>query len=311
MKPVTIAWLLATSLTFASALPAQETDQAEAHGIYRARDASPAGPAVPAASDSGASPATARVSGLVQVVDSAAADTAAADTVVGDTVVGDTAAAGAKVADTAAARGSTVPRDSAGRADTLPRVGTGRDTLAAADSARIGRVEEVEDDTSLTARMDVSRGGGLRREEFPDLRESAALTGRYTVFLDLVGRDPRGAALRDTVSSTVLAPIDSAFSALPASAVDLLRSDSTVRARWVEGLLLPGDLPMAALLDAGEARTADGTAMAVTRGRKGEVKIGEAGVVQPDVTARNGVLHGVDRVTLPDAGGGETTSTAP
>jgi uncharacterized surface protein with fasciclin (FAS1) repeats len=175
----------------------------------------------------------------------------------------------------------------------------------------MGRAEEVVDDTSLTARMDVSRGGGLRREEFPDLRESAALTGRYTVFLDLVGRDPRGAALRDTVSWTVLAPIDSAFSTLPASAVDLLRSDSTVRARWVEGLLLPGDLPMAALLTAGEALTAGGATVSVTRGRNGEVKVGEAGVVQPDVTARNGVLHGVDRVTLPGPEGGETTSAAP
>ena len=47
MKPVRIAWLLAMSLTFASALPAQETDQAEAHGIYRARDASPAAAAGP------------------------------------------------------------------------------------------------------------------------------------------------------------------------------------------------------------------------------------------------------------------------
>jgi uncharacterized surface protein with fasciclin (FAS1) repeats len=184
-------------------------------------------------------------------------------------------------------------------------------TDSAADSLRLDRVEETADDTSLTARMDVWRGGGLRREEFPDLRESAALSGRYTVFLDLIGRDPAGAALGDTARVTVLAPTDSAFAALPPGSVEWLRADSAARSRWAGGLLLAGDRPVGALLEAGEVETLGGAAIRVTRGADEVARAGDARVIQPDVTARNGMLHGVDRVTLPDSTVGEATSAVP
>jgi uncharacterized surface protein with fasciclin (FAS1) repeats len=172
-------------------------------------------------------------------------------------------------------------------------------------------VIEAADDTSLTARMDVWRGGGLRRDEFPGLRESAALIGRYTVFLSLFRGERWGAALGDTVRVTVLAPTDSAFAALPAAALERLRSDSATRARWAGTVLLAGDRSIGALLEAGEGETMAGTVVQVTRGADGWVRVGEARVVQPDLIARNGMLHGVDRVTMPDTTGPAPTSAVP
>ena len=215
-------------------------------------------------------------------------------------------------------RAPEAPADSAAAggvvADSLVEDGAAVDTAtadSAADTLRLDRVEESADDTSLTARMDVWRGGGLRREEFPDLRESAALTGRYTVFLDLVRRDPWGAALGDTARITLLAPTDSAFAALPAEAVDRLRADSAARRRWIEGLVLAGDRSIRGLLQAGEVETVGGTPVRMTRGPDGIPRAGETRVVQPDLTARNGMLHGVDRVTLPDSTAAEATSADP
>ena len=179
------------------------------------------------------------------------------------------------------------------------------------DSLRLTRLEEAADDTSLTARMDVWRGGGLRREEFPNLGESAALTGRYTVFLDLLRRTGWSGALADTAKVTLLAPTDSAFAALPPELLDTLRSDSAARARWAGGVLLEGDHPVSALLEAGMAETIGGTAIRVTRAPDGAVRVGDARLVQPDVAARNGMLHGTDRVALPDTARAEATSAVP
>jgi uncharacterized surface protein with fasciclin (FAS1) repeats len=206
---------------------------------------------------------------------------------------------------------SAAAAGAAERAEADSVVAGGTATDSAAESIRRNRVEEAADDTSLTARMDVWRGGGLRREEFPDLRESAALAGRYTVFLDLIGRDPAGAALGDTARVTVLAPTDSAFAELPAGAVARLRSDLAARARWAGALLLAGDRPVGALLEAGTVETLGGAAIRVTRGADGVPRVGEAKLIQPDMTARNGMLHGVDRVMLPDSTVGKATSAVP
>ncbi|HZA92853.1 MAG TPA: fasciclin domain-containing protein, partial [Gemmatimonadales bacterium] len=55
----------------------------------------------------------------------------------------------------------------------------------------------------------------------------------------------------------------------------------------------------------------DGSAIRVTRASDGVLRVGDARLVQPGLIARNGMLHGVDRVTLPDSARAEATSAAP
>lgn len=233
----------------------------------------------------------------------------------GVTIFGLLLAAGlvAQEPDPAEAYGIYRSRDTAA-ADTRPA----EPPVAAGDSAGPAResgpdpVEQAADDTSLTSRMDVRRGGGLRREEFPDLRQSATLSGRYRVFLELVDGGPWAGALTGDAPVTLLAPTDSAFAAAPPAVLDRLRSDSAARARWVGGLVLAGDRPIAELMEVGgNVRTAGGGAIRVTRGSDGVPRAGDARIIQPDMTARNGRLHGVDRVTTPGLGAEGTTSAAP
>jgi uncharacterized surface protein with fasciclin (FAS1) repeats len=164
----------------------------------------------------------------------------------------------------------------------------------------------VSSDTSLTARMDVRRGGGLSLRDFPDLRSSALMGGRYSILVELIDRSSRRARLTGDSLSTVLAPTDSAFARLPAASLERLRADSAYREQWLAGVLINGSLGMRDLLRVGTARSLRGTGLAVVRGKDGLNRVGAARVVQPDLVARNGTLHGLDRVLLP-----ETTSASP
>ncbi len=225
------------------------------------------------------------------------ADTAAADTVAAETPARDTTAAetGPRIV--------TVPApDTVAPPDTAPAA----DTAAAPTPAP---PEEAADaDTSLTARMDVRRGGGLSRTEFPDLRETARLTGRYSVFLELLGGE-----LPETLGAavTVLAPTDSAFAALAPRALERLRADSALRRRWIGLMVLEGDWRAAQLLGAGEVPTVGGDTLRFTRGADGRIRVAGATLVQPDLVARNGRLHGLDGVPPPRGAPSPPTSAAP
>ena len=258
----------------ATPLRAQEPDPGEAYGVYR--------PPPPPAPDTASAPSAA-------VTDTGAAGNEPGRVGV-DTLAQVTDVQAALAVDSAA-------RDTAA-ADT-----------AGAPPVLLDHIEEPAEDTSLTARMDVSRGGGLSRAEFPDLRETARLTGRYGVFLELMARSGYAAALTDSAALTVLAPTDSAFARLPAGELARLRGDSTALAAWAASVLVNGDRRLVDLLGAGEATSAGGATVRVERGDDGTPRVGEARLVQPDLVARNGRLHGVDRVLLPRVD--SATSAAP
>ncbi len=202
--------------------------------------------------------------------------------------------------------------DSLGRVDSLARVDSLRqvDSLARVDSSvtdtsrkknALQPVDEPGDgDTSLTARMDARRGGGLHRAEFPDLLSTAAMTGGYRTFLKLVGQSTVRRMLADTTPVTLLAPTDSAFARLPESDLVRLRTDPKLRDAWLGTLVFNGSLKSRDLVKARELRSRGGTVVRFSQSN-GVVRAGPARLVQPDLLARNGVLQGVDRVVLPDA----------
>jgi uncharacterized surface protein with fasciclin (FAS1) repeats len=193
-------------------------------------------------------------------------------------------------------------------ADTARRAGAGglvpadTSTAAAKKNALQPADEREADDTSLTARMDASRGGGLRREAFPDLLSTAKLTGSYRTFLGLVDRSKLRRVLTGSAAVTVLAPTDSAFARVPPADLERLRNNSAARDAWLGTLIFNGDLRSADLVKAAGARSRGGSLVHfVYSSRDGQVRAGQARLVQPDLVARNGILHGVDRVTLTGA----------
>lgn len=98
---------------------------------------------------------------------------------------------------------------------------------------------------------------------------------------------------------TVFAPTDEAFEALPPGSVEKLLQPEN-RALLVQILqyhVVSGAYPSTELTS-GEVPTVEGQPVTVTVS-EGSVKVNNANVVQPDITASNGVIHAIDQVIIP------------
>ncbi len=130
--------------------------------------------------------------------------------------------------------------------------------------------------------------------------EAAAGHGGFTTLASAI----ESAGLTDALSGegpfTVFAPTDDAFSALPDGVLDRLLDPANaetltavLRHHVVAGRLAAADLT------AGDLETIGGTTLAVALDG-GTVKVGDATVTTPDISAANGIVHEIDRVLLPD-----------
>lgn len=98
---------------------------------------------------------------------------------------------------------------------------------------------------------------------------------------------------------TVFAPTDEAFAALPEGTVDelLLPENRDLLVQILSYHVVPGEFTSSELTS-GEVQTVANEPVTVEVSADG-VTVNEVNVVQPDVTASNGVIHVVDQVILP------------
>jgi uncharacterized surface protein with fasciclin (FAS1) repeats len=98
---------------------------------------------------------------------------------------------------------------------------------------------------------------------------------------------------------TLFAPTDEAFAALPSGTLQrLLQPENRDALRQVLAYhLVAGNYPSSDI-QAGEVETAGGAPVTITT-QNGTVTVGGATVVEPDITATNGVIHAIDKVLLP------------
>lgn len=148
-------------------------------------------------------------------------------------------------------------------------------------------------------------GGVSAQEPYDNIVDVLATDGRFdTAYQAVVA-----AGLADTLASadntfTVFAPNDAAFSALAAAnpaAVDFLLSDP--EGALADVLLyhvVPGKYMAADVVEATSLTPAQGDDLAVTVNSDGEVFIGGAQVIVTDILAKNGVIHMIDSVLVPE-----------
>lgn len=107
------------------------------------------------------------------------------------------------------------------------------------------------------------------------------------------------ATLGGTEEYTIFAPTNEAFEALPEGTVDqlLLPENREALQQVLSYHVVPGRVT-AAEITPGDVTTVEGSPVSVNT-EAGGVTVGDATVVEPDIIASNGVIHGIDEVLLP------------
>jgi uncharacterized surface protein with fasciclin (FAS1) repeats len=122
----------------------------------------------------------------------------------------------------------------------------------------------------------------------------------YTTFASLA----RDAGLEDTLNEggpyTVFAPTDIAFESLPEGTLDDLRNDKERLKLVLTYHVINGEYRAADLKNTNTLASLETKKLAVSTTTDGAIMVGYATVIEPDIIAGNGVIHGINKVLIPE-----------
>jgi uncharacterized surface protein with fasciclin (FAS1) repeats len=127
--------------------------------------------------------------------------------------------------------------------------------------------------------------------------DTAARTGSLSTLTKLINDAGLADTLRGPGPVTVFAPNDEAFKAVPQKTLDELAANKELLRSVLQYHVVSGSVP-AAQVPNGKLKSLQGADLTVSRAGT-FVTVEDAVVVQPDVTASNGVVHVIDRVLIP------------
>ena len=134
-----------------------------------------------------------------------------------------------------------------------------------------------------------------------DIVETAQGAGVFQTLVAAVGAAGLVETLKSDGPFTVFAPTDEAFAQLPAGTLDALlepRNREALRAILTYHVVA-GEVPASAAGSRSFANTVNGQ-RAELRVAEGRLRVDDAIVLTADVRASNGLIHGIDRVLLPE-----------
>ena len=146
--------------------------------------------------------------------------------------------------------------------------------------------------------METQQKDGIVQQNLLGALKSNKSFGTFANAIDKAGLT---ASLNTADQYTLFAPTDEAFSALPAGTLDRLLepANKDELASLVNFHLVSGRKTVADVGKWQEARTVNGQ-QAPIQNADGQLSIGGAQITLPDITAKNGVIHGIDKVNIPD-----------
>lgn len=135
-----------------------------------------------------------------------------------------------------------------------------------------------------------------------DIVDTAVAAGSFNTLVTAVKAAGLVKTLKGKGPYTVFAPNDAAFAKLPPGTVESLLKNKAKLATILKYHVVPGRVKAADVAGKSlQVKTAAGLPVNVD-GTFG-VRVNDAHVIQPDIEASNGVIHVVDTVLLPPAGG--------
>ena len=129
------------------------------------------------------------------------------------------------------------------------------------------------------------------------IADTAARTPQLSTLNKLIADAGLAETLRQPGPSTVFAPSDEAFKAVPAKTMAELAGNKELLKSVLTYHVLPGQVASAEVKN-GNAKSLQGANLALAKAG-GFVTVEDAMVTQADVRASNGVVHVIDRVLMP------------
>lgn len=131
-----------------------------------------------------------------------------------------------------------------------------------------------------------------------DIVDTAVGAGQFNTLAKAL----TAAGLIDTLKGpgpfTVFAPTDAAFAKIPADELNALLADKAALTKVLTYHVVPGAV-MAVNVKTGTVKTVQGQPLNVVASSSG-VTVNNANVIKTDIAAKNGVIHVIDRVVMPN-----------
>lgn len=131
-----------------------------------------------------------------------------------------------------------------------------------------------------------------------DIVDTAIAAGQFKTLAKALTE----AGLIDTLKGpgpfTVFAPTDAAFAKIPADQLNALLADKAKLTKVLTYHVVPGTV-MAKDVKSGMVKTVEGQALTIDVSSAG-VTVDDAKVIKTDILAKNGVIHVIDTVVVPN-----------
>jgi uncharacterized surface protein with fasciclin (FAS1) repeats len=167
-------------------------------------------------------------------------------------------------------------------------------SVVSADVAAANGVIHVIDAVILPPSMAAAE----EKMEAKDIVDTAVAAGSFKTLAAALEAAGLVEALKGEGPFTVFAPTDEAFAKLPAGTVESLLKDPKALGEILKYHVVAGKVLADDAAKLTEAETLQGKPIAISV-KDGKVMINDAQVTAADVMAKNGVIHVIDRVILP------------
>lgn len=185
----------------------------------------------------------------------------------------------------------------AGEAGTSVPGGTGGEVIT-------DTTEGITGTTTLTGTATVTGTASIAGTPAaePSLIDTLVESGQYitlTAALDVAGLT---GILQEDTPYTLFAPTDDAFASLPQETMDALLNDPQLLEQVLLYHVVEGGFPSSELATFGSVDTIEGNIITISTEGGNIVLNDGVTIIEPDLQASNGVVHGIDRVLLPVPG---------
>ena len=133
----------------------------------------------------------------------------------------------------------------------------------------------------------------------PDIVDAAVSAGSFKTLVTALKAADLVEVLKGEGPFTVFAPTDEAFAKLPEGTVEALLADKEKLTKILTYHVVPGGMKAAQVVGMDKLKTVQGSELKVSSDAKG-AKVDAANIIQADIIAKNGVIHVIDTVVIPE-----------